>query len=529
MARTFAETDLGLSWTTRHVAVGVLLGTLFLSAVLHTRHFDGDGLRWLLHIRLEQPSSGGISHALFPSAVWAWSRVGSFFAIPALLERFGVEFPVAVWLQWMNAFGAALGASAFYVALRLSAIPQRAALLTVPLLVASNAFLRAGTDMIEPMWALALALCAVATSLAWGRRLGGAVFAGCLLGLSGCIYQLSLVLGFLVAGALMGEGRLDRHKFVRVLLAAGAAVGCFVLGVLVTLRLFADDGERSLVDTASGLFGRVEPRHLVGALFGLVNTFSPLSNWRGVSGLFHGPFRAAAVNLPLTILAWVTLVTILGVRRARESHRYWIRRAAIFNLVTVWAFAAFWEAAYIKIWLFAAPAIFILFAEVVLERRRAIWAVVPALLLSGFSLGQGIWRAWNDPQDLTAARHLAAVVGGSDLLIAPGWDGPSVYLGTLLRPEQRRWSLTDTAIACRLDEACVRTRISAAVRDASIPGGRIFVFGLLDLSAAEWEVFYGARLGLPRTVLDPLRAMSQATSPVSGTNATLTLLGSPRL
>src|SRR4029434_1274072 len=100
--------------------------------------------------------------------------------------------------------------------------------------------------------------------------------------------------------------------------------------------------------------------HLVGALVGLTNGFAPLINWRGVSGLLSGTSAELTSNLLSCALAWCTLATLgwATVTRWRGAQRTWVARAAIVNLCAIFLFAAFWQAAYIKIWLFALPAFY---------------------------------------------------------------------------------------------------------------------------------------------------------------------------
>src|SRR5262245_30413325 len=85
----------------------------FAFALLHSRHFIGDGVRWLPQISAAAPSHGGVSHALFPLVLWAWNRLGERSGALHGLAELGLGFPRAVWCQWLNAIGGAVTGTIF--------------------------------------------------------------------------------------------------------------------------------------------------------------------------------------------------------------------------------------------------------------------------------------------------------------------------------------------------------------------------------------------------------------------------------
>ncbi|MGH7271698.1 MAG: hypothetical protein ACREJ3_14805, partial [Polyangiaceae bacterium] len=131
------------------------------------------------------------------------------------------------------------------------------------------------------------------------------------------------------------------------------------------------------------------------------------------------------------------------------------------------------------------------------------------LLLLSVTLG-AIPRRFGHNMDVDVAERLADRIKGADLLITPGWDGPSVDLRTILKRPVGCFDLTDETIATSFHAAEVAHRLAAQVDAARARGGRIYVLGLLDESPAEWSLFFGSRLGLPFDVLAPYRARAVA-------------------
>jgi hypothetical protein len=195
------------------------------------------------------------------------------------------------------------------------------------------------------------------------------------------------------------------------------------------------------------------------------------------------------------------------------------------NLLVIWIFAAFWESAYTKIWLFALPAVFLSISLTMPERHdlRLRRSVPLGVLVTVSAIG-GVSRATSDRPEMLAALDLSRTVDREDLLIGPGWDEPTVYLRTLIRPDQRFFSLTDQTLACRLVPSCTSGALQQAILDAERDGRRTWVFGLVDLTPTEWAPFYGSKLRLPINLLAPLRQRSTLRLDVPGSSSHLTLI-----
>ena len=502
--------------------VGAWLFTIVLVAAvsLHTRHFIGDGVRYLSQTEMAAPDHGGTSHAAFPLLLWVWARLGSFLGIPGVLSRLGVSFSrgsVAPVDECRRSSGGRSGVLRVPATLRGETARSRRGD------HATNALerLSAGCNGHDRADVGCRACgCAFLVALRPEPSIRTSLTAGAILGAAGLVYQLALASGLLVAGALATEGFRRRRSYVLVGSAALASSISFAGGLWVLISLLRHEGNTAVVETAAGLFGRVRFRHLVGAVFGATNGFAPLQHWNGLGALLHSPPFDMVANLALICGLFMAVVALWAPRWRGEVRRPLLAAGALANLVAIWAVAAFWDSAYTKFWLFALPAFFLLVALTMpVARARAAKRLLPLAALMGFSLASGVVRATTDPPEMIAARELSALVKADDLLVAPGWDGASVYLRTLLRPGQRAMSLTDTSIACKLKKECVSAALSKALREADARKSKSWVLDLLDVSDADWEVFYGGRLNLPRELLAPLEARSTDPVVLDGTGS----------
>jgi hypothetical protein len=91
------------------------------------------------------------------------------------------------------------------------------------------------------------------------------------------------------------------------------------------------------------------------------------------------------------------------------------------------------------------------------------------------------------------------------MIVTPGWDAPSVYAGCALTRPLTCVRLTEEAIGSGFQAAKVSSQISAQARHARSTGAHVYFLGLLDMSAEQWQLFFGAELHLPYALLDPYR------------------------
>ena len=510
----------------------LFVGWLAAYASLATRHFGGDGLRWLAQVHQPRPAPGGVSHALFSVLCWSWVRIGQVLGVLPLLRTLGSEFPDVIWLQWMNAIAGAAGVSLFFYFLLQLRFDRGLAFLLACCVAASNGYLQCATDMLEPMPSVAVALFALCIVRRFESNWWAPPLAGGLLGLSGAIYQLGLSGGLLLAGVLFGAAVPLRRRFCRAAIAAVSASLVFGFTVWLTLSVLTEEGSARLVETAAGLFGHIEPRRLGGAAFGLANAVAPLSNWRGASHLLQGSVLWASYNIVNTcivfVLCAVALVVCLRKLSRMNKARTSLAIAAGISLLVLWLFAAFWSAVYIKIWVFALPPFWLLIGEAyMLERslRRPSFFLFGVLISA--SIASAIVNSGFESEDMNAARELANQIDESDLLVAPGWDNASVYLRTLLRPRQRVISMTDRAVGCKRNSACVMIQLAEAIDAAMAGGRRVFFYDLLQLSRADWNLWYGSALQIHYEDMEMYRVPALSRRPAEQTIGGLVQL--PRL
>ena len=298
-------------------------------------------------------------------------------------------------------------------------------------------------------------------------------------------------------------------------LAALASLVTFAGGLWILVSQLKHEANTAVVDTAfsAGLFGRIRLRYLVGAVFSATNGLAPLQHWNGLGALLRSPWPVLVTNVVLIGGLFIATAALCLPRWRGEVRRPLLAVGGLANIVSIWLVAAFWDSGYVKFWLFALPAFFLLAALTMpIARSAAAKRLLPLAALVGFSLATGVVRATTDPPEMIAARQLLTLVKQGDLLIAPGWDGASVYLRTLLRVGQPDLSLTDTSIACKLQKECVSAALSKALGEADARKNGAWVLDLLDVPEADWQAFYGDRLRLSRELLNPLEL--RATEPV---------------
>jgi hypothetical protein len=250
-----------------------------------------------------------------------------------------------------------------------------------------------------------------------------------------------------------------------------------------------------------------------------------LSGWIGLSRIRELPAWQAAYDLLLAgaALAWL-LALVRSVKRRYREIEPPIARAAVAGgflwLTGVWLIASAWDATYEKFWIggvIAAVIVLALVGEAYLAKReagspgpvRSLIAnavAVPLALLLLLSLSAGaVPRRFSRNVGLATAQQLASHVGSGDLLVAAGWDAPSVYLKLLVSPDVQVFSFVDEAVRVGRDPERTLEALAAAVRAAHERQGTVYFLGLLDVTRIDWEWFFGRRLGIPHAVLDEYR------------------------
>lgn len=517
----------------------VVGGSALLFLALLSRDYIGDGVRWLpVMTGPGLPRPGDANHFLFPLLGWgAWRlAVGSGFS--TLLASLSSRSPALVFFQGLNACLGAMGLGALHLLLRWSGVSRRSTWLAVGLTGLSHAYLLHATDMTEPMssvpWMLLGAALVRRSPESRGARWGG----GVLIGLAGSFYLTALGVCSLLACSV-GLRFLRQRQPVRGLLAVAevgvASVASFVVLLLSVRYAFVavhGPGEElnslTKLPTGSGLFGVVDPRHLVGAYFGFANAFAPLRDWEGASLLLRAAPGVLAYNL--AVVAVFTLFLVALGRALRTAGVGFLRSERFPDAVgaLVWTggtylLASFWSATYEKLWIGGVLGT-ALFLAVLLDAsgprerasRPAVLLAPLALLLLVSLLGGGVSRRVRTNEDLSEAIELSKHLQASDLVICDGWDMPSVYLSRVIEPPLPCWRVVDEMIGTGLNAETFAAKLQREIDQAHAAKRRVFFLGLLGLSEAEWKPFLGERLRLPYSVLAPYRSRAVVVMKVRG-------------
>ena len=523
---------------------GLAFGALYLA--LLTQQYIGDGMRWYGAMAgLRPPELGGSNHLLYPLVGKLWFAAGTALGLPA-------SYALA---QSMNAVlgGVALG---FFCAI-VQAWTGRAwlALAATLTLGLSRAFSQHGVDMTEPMPGVACVMAAIWLATRHALRPGprtGLVLAGALLGLGGAIYQSNIIAVFGASAlvGLAGPARGPRARWIDaalVGLAAGVSAAALYLFAFMTLggartlgEAFALSVETESARTA-GAYAEISLRRVGVLVFGLADS---LYGIRGVDGLgtnlfARGLTREVLVALVATgcgviVPAGIVVFYALRRRAARGEAQDGEGRtllALLIWLVPQLGLALYFGGRYSKLWMLSLAVILLMLCLMlaVLQRRAgraprdwraatALFAGVWVLPVGFLGLAANLIPDHVTPQACAIdAVKIAALLKPQDLLVSD-WGG----LACAPEAKMATFSLAASAFDRRLVAEDVRRDLDAAMAAARARGGAVYVHGLLDLSAAEWEPFLGQRLGLPSTFLAPERARATpsltlgATTPQGG-------------
>jgi hypothetical protein len=283
-----------------------------------------------------------------------------------------------------------------------------------------------------------------------------------------------------------------------------------------------------------GMYGRLELRHMIGAIAGLANAFCALPSLAGLSQLFHQSPWAIVRSIATMIVAMTFVVHVSWIAyRARSDlsrDRWALSVGSIAWFITVYFIAGYFMPTYEKIWLFAMLPLSLLAAIAFDVRqqegglRRALLPVGPGLLLLLLNVTLvALPRRFAHNYDLDAALRLSSLVQPNDLVVVQGWDGPSVYATMALSRPLTCVRLTDEALRARLQADEISRRLASDVEHARSDGGRVYFLGLLEQSAEEWQIFFGSQMHLPYALLEPYRRAARVRATIEGAVVTETL------
>lgn len=518
----------------RYAALVVGLGFVALYLALLTQQYIGDGMRWYGAIAgLRPPELGGTNHLLYPLLGHVWFRAGlTLGAVPG--------YALA---QSMNAVFGGLALGAYFAMVRHWTRSAGLAALAVLTLGFARAFSLHGVDMTEPMPGVAMAMVGLwllARTAPAGYRRGTLLLAGACLGLAAALYQSNTlaVVGAMALVALVGPARTwPRRLWQAALVAAAAglvAAGLYVVAML-TLGGAHDVGEAirmSLVTESQltgGAYAEVSLRRAAVLVFGLADA---LFGVRGLDGLSSDLFargftRPVGIAIALTALSVsVPLgLAVLSVFRRLSAFRTERQTPLLvglgIGLLAQLSLAFYFGARYSKLWML--PLAFLIGGAAVAvaalrERPSTRGRLGLGLLLCGWTipvvftgLFANLIPDHNTPLAcLGDAKAIVQRLAPGDLLISD-WGGlpcePQAPMKTL--------SIAGLAFEARLDSRATLQALDAAITQTERSGGRVYFYGLFDLSAADWQPFFEQRLKLPPTALDVYRARATVVLPMN--------------
>lgn len=499
--------------------------------LLLSQQFIGDGVRWLPQVTASSPpAAGGTSHFLFPYLAWLVYHLG---------EAVAPGVPAVTVLQSMNAIFGAVGLGLFYLLLQTVQLSRRAALVGTVMVGFSHAYFLHATDMTEPMPSVApmllgLILVRARSDWRWARLVGGAA-----IGLAAAFYQMALIALlpaciFTAARAYSSQETLRRWPIliaVGEIGAAGAVTFALIVGggSLWNPSQQYGSGLAAIVSVPGyGLFGRADPRQLVGGAFGFANAFAPLVDWRGASRLLSLSPAILAYNLALAALAGAFALTLffrLWANRTQLRERGQIGDvlAALAWLIAIYLIASYWAGTYEKLWIGGALAMGLLVALALdlpstqgfigsrlgvrrlLSSRTSLYVLLAAFGLLSLVVG-AFPRKFNPNYDLAVARRIAEITGPGDLVVCGGWDAICNYLGTYLQAPVQIFGVAPEMVSAGFSADRLSERLEAEISTATISGKHVlFVDNILEIPPGEWNAFLGERLYIPYSLLDTYR------------------------
>lgn len=338
------------------------IGSFILYSSLLTQQYVGDGLRWVATITGPWPPIlGGTNHLLFPVLGWLWYHV------------IGVWLPETMQLQsiqLLNATAGAVGIAIFTLIVARLGSSRSATWLASICLIFTAAYWVNATEMLEVMPSIPLILFGIWLVLPKEDddeplRLWRILLAGTALGLATAIYQASAFSVAAICAAVWWHPSrvvptLQRLRGIFLALFSFSIMAAALY--LVSFRFIGGAAglsealRQSLATESPVAFGRVDPRHLAGSLFGWVAVWLGLFNFQGLNYLLRfGLTLSVIVNLFLValqyglcgIVAWAAWNT-KGFRFGREWRSLKIIAAWF---VPPFLFTAFWLPSYSKIWI----------------------------------------------------------------------------------------------------------------------------------------------------------------------------------
>jgi hypothetical protein len=473
-----------------------LLAAFFIGVPIH--RFDTEALKQSMSVPGE-PEVAAVNHPYSGKVFYYWWR---------LVSELGVGEPgFDRRLVWIGALNGLLGAGG--IVLLVDLVRRQGANFVVSvaaglLLALTHAWYFNAAQPMEPMLAaffLLLSLWFAANpsdSSAAGGMLSGAAWA-----MSVAAYQSYFLAG---PGVLL-------IAFTRFRRATAWIVAAGVVGVVLFSAAAVARGAHNvsgviayLTDKPDGEYwGFIRLSSLPQLPVGLAQAISPpwpMENWGGLRTGFATLGGLGKLVLVAQVLITVAIAILACLRPGPKGTGrlrmglLWIFLAGLFPPFYLLPY-------YNKLWIMPLLALFAL-GGLAAARIRQGGAILIVLLIGLIAINSRNMIHYYHREDNTrtlAGRALSAAVGPRDLLICDGWDDSAMYL--VQHPERETVAL--------MYEREEMSPVDRRVKETWKNGNRVFIYGLLELSEAEWTQHdIGKRPGhIQRLALDPYRPLAR--------------------
>jgi hypothetical protein len=508
-----------------YCGVGLLTTLVYLA--FPTQQYSGDGMRWYAMISGTTPLGlGGTNHLLYP----ALARL--YFS----LAHDGLGLPVSFALaQSLNAWFGGAGIAVYAFILFKLTNRWSLTLSGAAALALSVAYSVHAADMTEPIPSIFLSILALACTISYvtnaKQRSWRIIAAGISIGLAATIYQSSVftLVGVMAILVLCDAAQSWRARagnvLVCIVVSGIVAFGIYIAAFLLSgqAHTLTESVTQSLItenEQTRGIYAELSLRRMGILFFGLGGAFLGL---RGIpsENTFLANGLTADVLWSIGVVGW-TLMTVMLMcspyllRRLRlaQADRHFVI-ALLIGLAPMLLMLIFWGARYSKLWIM--PLVYLLALLSILVKssmgqsrfasRLVQWSwigLVGPVIIFGlvFNLPSEHARPNLSMQDTL---DIAVRISPRDLIISD-WGGAPYPLPVPVQTV----SLVDFAFDANLDPGQIQARLQQAIEDTLQHGGRVFFYGMLDLTAIEWRDFFEQRLKLPYSFLDEYRKQAVA-------------------
>lgn len=468
--RTTKESSKSILSTVLYIVVAGFLLSLYIG--FYGRDYNTESLKYTAW-NFEAPWIAGIDHPWVAYWFWGWWQLVESFA--------GTDFDQK--MQWLTTLNALLGTASIILLMNSLRVmgATRLICLGVGLLVGcSQAWFLQSSQAMDPMMGQFWLMVSWRLALHQGKNEIATT------SLSALTYAVSVAAyqSYVLAGPalfIIIATRISRTA-VWTLVAAFFGVGFAVAAALIKGAETLPEVLGYMFHKADGdYWGEIKLSAVPQLLIGIVDAFS--TPWRPSDwpGLRQGWATLTAIQKAYCIfhsLVWLAAFACVVFRRPIPPRTR--LHIAVLLLVLAGLFVPFYlHPYYSKLWLLPLSGIGLLVGLIVQGRR---WMIVGLFVALTWMLARNVPNTYlrlhsADNAMQRAARQLEATLNPEDLLVCDGWDASALYV--VRNPKQPYFmNMTASRDPAELQRA-IDERLEAQ--------GRIFFYGLLELTEAQWN------------------------------------------